>query len=748
MSRVRPYLVVAAVAATVRLVLHAGNFGGALTAVPVGDERMYAAWAAKIAEGSLTAGDGTGPEGLYHAPGYAWFLGAIHGLFDSAPDPDRAPTTLTILAHSMLGIATALFVFAATRRVFGRATGWVAGLLYAAVPAALFYESFYGKTALAQCTVAAALWALVRLRDRASDGRSIVAPAVGFGLVVGVGALVQELTLVLLPLAMFVGRRARVPRIGALGLATVGLVVGLSPQFLRNAVLGEPLLQMTVNSGQNLWIGSGAGADGFYRPIYEGRGTTGTERADARRAAQFAAGRTLAPNEISEWWRDRALTDIRSEPLRFAALYARKLGAIVAAEEWMDSRALRAHRTRSTLLDVLAVVFHFGVLASLAAMALVRRIASGRHGHGEDGSPRPRFAPFVLGTSALGGGLALFLVYGRLRLSLAIFLIPLAADGLLALVDLARGRVAAGFWILVFPMALWASTIPNEDEVHPVATTWSNVAAAHVAAGRMETAWTLASEAIATAPESADAWLLYGELSLARGELDDGRTALRSATRLEPAYGFPAMVTLAEAELARGDAEASRRALADAMEYPSTVAEDLGRAALLWRRLGELKRAGDLYQRALSLDPEDAVTHGNYGYLEMLRDRPRSAVQHYERALDLDPTNVRTTLNLAWARAASPVSDLRDSDEANALVDRAAELLPAGDAEILDARAAIEASVGNFEAAAALAERAARAASASGRSSYAKAIEQRRALYRAGEPFRQGSRGRSADGGS
>ena len=742
MSRIRPFLIVGAVAIVVRLVLHAGGFPGALTGVPVGDERMYADWAARIAEGAWSAGDGTAPAGeagaLYHAPGYAWLLGALHTLFGSSPNPATAPEALTTFIHASLGVVTSLFVFAATRRAFGSATGVAAGILYAVFPAALFYESFYGKTPLAQCCVAFALWSLVVVRDRVREGQSFVLSACTFGLAVGLGALVQELVLALLPLALFVSTPGLASsfrtRFAVLGCALAGFIVALTPQFARNAALDQPLLQGTVNSGQNLWIGSGAGADGFYRPIYAGRGATGIERDDARQAAWLATGTRLGPNEVSDWWRDRALSDIRSSPLTFAALYAKKLGAVFAAEEWMDTRAFAAHRDRSTLLDVLAVPLHFGMLAALAFAALLVRLQREERG-------AARLAPFVLGTLFLALGLALFLIYGRLRLSLSVFLIPLAADGLLRLADVVRGRSMPGLWVLAVPAILALSLIPDEDEVHPVATTWSNVAAAHTESGREESAWILASEAVSTSPDSADAQLLFGELSLARGDLESGRAAIRAAVGLEPAYGFRALVALAEVEFAHGDAEASRSALSAAMESPSFVAEDMGRAALLWRQFGELKRAADLYERALSIDPQNATTHGNYGYLQALRGQARSAVQHYEQALSLDPTNTRTTLNLAWIRAAGADAALRDASAAMSLVDRAATQLSEDDAEILDARAAIAATSGAFETAARLAERAAQSARSAGRPEYAQAIDARRALYEAGEPFRQTPQG-------
>lgn len=729
--RHRHLLLVLLVAAIARALHLAEVQSDVLHRVNVGDERIYADWAARIAGGAWSSGDGTGP-GLYHAPGYAWFLGGLRSVFGMGP-------WVWQLAHAILGIGTALLIALATTRAFDKVTGTVAGAGYGLFAPAIFYESAIGKTALAQCLIAAGVLALVIGRDRGRDGRSSIVPCLVFGVLIGAAALVQELTLILLPLAWFAVSAARTQietpsvaaqplltaRLAAVGLALAGFVAAQAPLLLRNSAADEPLLQRTVNSGQNLWIGSGAGADGFYRPIRSGRGEPGTERDDARREAERATGKKLPPSEVSRWWRSRALDDMTNAPAATAGLLGRKFARAFAAEEWMDSRAFRAHRERSTILDLLGVTWHFGVVAALALASVIRRrrdLAS--------------IGPYLGGILALAAGLALFLIYGRLRLSLAVFALPLAADSLVAIVRAFGGRGAFGAWVFVIPLGIGLSLLPNEDNIRPIATTWTNAAAAARRAGNPERAMALAREAADEYPNSPDAQLLFGSLSLDAGDRATGERALRRAASLEPAFGFRANLRVAEFT-AQKDPDATRVALVKATNFPTGVAEELSRAAILWRHLGELDVAGDLYEKALQLDPGDAIAHTNFGYLQTLRGQPQASLQHYQRAMALDPNATRAILNMAWLRTSSFSDTVRDLGAVEPLLDRARTVLGTEDAEVLDVTAAAQAEAGDFESAVRTAQRAAAAARSAGRPGYAQDISSRIDLFLKKEVFRQ-----------
>jgi 4-amino-4-deoxy-L-arabinose transferase-like glycosyltransferase len=163
----------------------------------------------------------------------------------------------------------------------------------------------------------------------------------------------------------------------------------------------------------------------------------------------------------------------------------------------------------------------------------------------------------------------------------------------------------------------------------------------------------------------------------------------------------------------------------------------LGRA---YAQLGRISEAERELAAAVRLAP--ALPDARYGYATLLLRRDptsREALAHLERAVALAPFAAPPRNDLGWLLATHPDDRLRDGARAVALLEPLAEAKGGDAPQVLDALAAAYAETGRFAEAAALAARAAARARELGRPEIARMLDERRALYAAGRPFRLGA---------
>jgi 4-amino-4-deoxy-L-arabinose transferase-like glycosyltransferase len=384
----------------------------------VGDARSYDAWARRIA-----AGDWLGSEVFYQAPLYPYFLAGIYRWFSDDPLAARA-------VQSLLGGGACVLLGLAGRRFFSPAAGAAAGLLLALYAPAIFADTALQKSALDLFLLCLCLWVLARLGEAPHRAPGA---CLALGLSFGALSLTRENALVFLvalapwllwPAAGAGGWRRWAPV--ALLAAGAGLV--LLPVALRNQWVGGEFHLTTSQLGPNLFIGNNRVADGTYTPLLQGRGDAQYERGDATSEAEKALGRKLTPGEVSRYYVGRVLAYIGDEPGDWLRLMARKLVLALNAVEIMDTEDLYTGAESSLPLRASAWLFHFGVLAPLAAVGLWGTRSQWR-----------RLLPLYLLSGSYLGTLVAFYVFGRYRLPLAVLLAPFAGVGLVHLAGSWRG---------------------------------------------------------------------------------------------------------------------------------------------------------------------------------------------------------------------------------------------------------------------------------------------------------------------
>ncbi len=407
-------LLIVAVALIVRLVYLYEIRSVAFFDQPVGDARGYYDWARRIAA-AQSFREWLGDTSFYQAPLYPYVLALW---FKTAGDGFLGIR----IFQAVLGSLAAGCLSVAAARMFGRPTGWIAGLMFALYAPAVFFDGLIQKASLGAFLLCAMLASMTYLtRDRRAW------PATLTGAMLALLILTRENAMIWMPFvavwALWGGRTRGLLSAGsffagwpALAALVGGTLVILLPVGLRNLAVGGQWSISTFQAGPNFYIGNSLHADGRYRPLRAGHETPQFERRDATELAQRDLGKTLSPREVSRYWMKRAFDDIRSSPIRWVKLMARKGLMVLNAYEVADVESQVVYADQSTLLTVLSRVWHFGVLAPVACAGVIltwrRR--------------RVLWIHYAL-VITMAAAIALFYVLGRYRYPLAPLLIPFAA---------------------------------------------------------------------------------------------------------------------------------------------------------------------------------------------------------------------------------------------------------------------------------------------------------------------------------
>lgn len=236
-------------------------------------------------------------------------------------------------------------------------------------------------------------------------------------------------------------------------------------------------------------------------------------------------------------------------------------------------------------------------------------------------------------------------------------------------------------------------------------------------------------------PEEPDHHYDLGVALQELGRLDEAISHYRRVIELRPDHA-EAHGNLGTALRARGAPEEARLAYLRSLALePGDPAVRTNLGSLLQSE-GDLRGAIEEYREAIRIDRDYARAHGSLGFALAMKGAVREAVAHFREAIRLDPEWVAPKFGAAWALATNPDSALRDSHEAIVLAEDAAELTDYGEPTVLDVLAAAYASDGQFERAAATAERARWLALQGGQHALARDIEHRVNLYKRRRTYR------------
>jgi len=618
------------------------------------DTSAYVELANRVRAGDL----GLGPGLYYLSPLYIYFLAAVLAITDSF-------TAIRVLQIALGTLATGA-VYLTARAWFGERAAWFAAILTVLTGLFTFYEALILQASLDTFLTAAALLALTFGLQR-SQSRWLLAA----GVILGVAALNRPNIAVAaagVALAMVVIQR----RVAPAALVVAGVVAGMTPVAIRNAVVAGHWSFTSSHGGLNFYIGNSETATGFYHQIPGISPNIVGQASDARRVAGKALGRQVTDAEASGYFFDQALSWIRQDPWAALKLFAYKLGFAFHAQHIALPYSYPFYRFDApTILPVLAVGPWLLVPLGLVGLVFAAPPAQ-----------RANYLAWAAFLPAYGAAVAIFFVAERYRLPL---LVPLSIGAGAAMDAAARLITERRLRALVLPAVCFAALFAAVNwptRLHD--GRWEEglrMAQRLVILGRYDEADTWAQRLEAGAPRRGMAHHGVGLQLLAANQPARALGHLEQAQALDP--GQPSVeFALGQALRQNGRAAEAvihlRKGIEGGVQVPLAdydlalalqAAGDLPAAASairrivpgddqdaeVWLKLGRLAtelKAPDVaepfFRQAVAMQPALASARVQYGLNLLLLARFDEAVRELSAAVRLNPRDADALSNLAY----------------------------------------------------------------------------------------------------
>lgn len=274
----------------------------------------------------------------------------------------------------------------------------------------------------------------------------------------------------------------------------------------------------------------------------------------------------------------------------------------------------------------------------------------------------------------------------------------------------------------------FASTDPDHFEGQ------RKLGAALLEAGQLNEALPPLRRAVALQPGSAAAHYSLGYDLLQLRRFEEARNEFQRALALDHGYAT-AQYGLGLALWADGKHDEAIQSFRDGVRQWPTDPEAHYNLGAVLERNGQIDEAVASYTRAAELNPSYADANFALGLIHEKRGQQRLAIDRFRRALDAKPEWVAAETQLAWLLATSPDASPDDRRAALAMAERIVAKTSGQDAGALDVLAAALAANGQFERAAATAERMLVVLGRDADAATTATARERLKLYRAGQPY-------------
>ena len=558
------FLAIVALALGIRIIYLIDVADSPYAGHPLLDSYWYDAKARAVLEGDLLSRGGS-----FRVPLYTYFLAGLYAVFGGSYAGPLA-------AQVLIGAMICGLVFLIGRRLFGTVAGAFAGFGLALYGIAIYSDGEILPTTLYMLFTISAVYFLLRAlkSDRWQDG--LLA-----GLCLGLAYLTRPEVL-LFALALAVGALVIKGKRAFRLIALLGIVLAMTmtTMALRNRAIFGEFYWFSPQGAVNLYVGNASYSDGkspVAPPTRFPYAVTADPADDAmivgcHQAALERTGRKLSERELSGYYTQRTIFEIRENPARWLGLLARKTWYFFNAYEISDIKYLPRYVSRYSAVLRLPLV-SYAVVMPLGLVGLWLAV-------------RRRMRPaWMLIAAFVGAGLTavLFFVVWRFRLPAVPFLLILGGYAVSEMAKAVRERSAKGFLQLAAPVAvltvlstLGSSEIKRNDHV---ATYVANEAALLSLAGKHQSAIEVYKEAIALDPADARPYYYIGKAHASLGQAPQAREALEKAMAVNPAYAPFAL-------LSTGIAYANQGNFADASGYFKRATEADPNLAMAWYDYG------------------------------------------------------------------------------------------------------------------------------------------------------------------
>ncbi len=564
------------------------------------DAKYFDEWAVRIAGGEWLQG-----RVFYQSPVYAYFLAAVYKIFGHQ-------LIAVQLIQVLVGSVSAVLFCALGTLVFGPAAGLVSGILAALYKPFIFYDIMILKSTWDILFSFFFLICAIRTHQNQKKSDAFLA-----GLFFGVSVLLRGNMILLTPLIpvwwyfSMEKRNSNIfHRTAVLGLLYVaGVFLPILPVAASNYFMGKDKVLLTYTGGVTLWLGNNPEADGLlnYPADFAPSSMFDDEEEYFVRKAEEASGRILKPSEISQFWKQKAVGYITSQPLAWLKLMGMKFLFFWNRYEFADNYDMDfIRREFRTVLNF--PLFTFGFIAPFSIIGAILAWKKGRV---------PQL--LIALSAAYMGSVILFIVTDRFRLPDLVYLIPLAAYALVTMFEDFKQKRAHSvrLYSMALPIAFvlcWAPIYkPNFHVSH------GTLAYIYQKQGQEEKAVQYYLKAVTLNPEAADALLNLSLIYAKSGENDKALFYGEKAVAANPNY-LKAHHNLGNLHYMRKD-------------Y----------AKAIW-----------FYQKTVEIDPGYANGYNNIGSCFMAVRQYGKAAAFYRKALEVSPENPSARSNLDALKKAVP----------------------------------------------------------------------------------------------
>lgn len=331
----------------------------------------------------LAAGNDPGPYPYFRAPLYIWVLALHVKVFGESLWAVR-------IFQALLGSASAAMTYVLARRLMPSPFALMAGIIMAVYWVPVYFDGELLITGLATFLFLLGLLAVMRAEWRGWLGWILAGSILGLSSLARPNILVFALAVAVILLSRALrGRREWLVRSAAF---SAGVILLVAPVFIRNlAVSGDPVL-ISSQGGINFWLGNHEGADGRTVVVPVHRRDVPVSfihsRADhpwvyedvwlsSAYVAEQETRSRMRDSEISSFWYGRAISWMRENPGRAAALLLRKTLFLFQAGEVSNNRDLDYHSRQIFFLGILRRL-GFGLIAPFALAGAIAALGRWR----------------------------------------------------------------------------------------------------------------------------------------------------------------------------------------------------------------------------------------------------------------------------------------------------------------------------------------------------------------------------------
>ncbi len=279
---------------------------------PSSDVTYYREWAHEIAKG-----DFLGKEIFYGLPLYPYFLALIERL-------SLGHIFAMRLIHLLLGSINCLLLYFISKKIFNQKVGILSAFLASTNFILIYYDWLMMPVTLIILLSQICLLSLLR-----RDGLLKRSEWFILGLIWGTGILGDGKLLFFLFFSgiylFFYWNKSKYFKLTTVLLPLIlGVSIILGGVTLRNKVVGGEWIFICAQSGLSLYAGNNPDANGIFENPEFIRPTHGGQDEDQKIVAEAIAEKKLTASQVSQFWRNKAISFITEQPLAYLVLLKSK----------------------------------------------------------------------------------------------------------------------------------------------------------------------------------------------------------------------------------------------------------------------------------------------------------------------------------------------------------------------------------------------------------------------------------------